>query len=110
MDILKIEGVVVRLIPKVSESLYRWTPKRPIKPSDSFEVMHTNRGPVKMVREITTNKLGGKYLITFKTDQFSTVQFNSKYDGMGDTIELAFEDALSKGLPVSVIKQLESEQ
>lgn len=59
MNILKIEGVVIRLIPKVSENLYRWTPNRPVKPTDSFEVMHGVKGPVKMVREITVNKLGG---------------------------------------------------
>lgn len=75
-EILKIEGIVIRLIPKVTVRVWR--------------------GVKGESTEITTNSLGGKYIIAFAGDQDSAVRFATDRNGVGDTIELAYQDYLLK--------------
>jgi len=51
------------------------------------------------------NALGGKYLITFDSGQWSTVKMTLTHDGIGDTIQEAFADYLNKNKPLSTLNQ-----
>ena len=94
LDIIAIEGIVIRKIPVHSTSLYSYREgdENRLKENESI----VERGNRKYRQEIKTNGLGGKYLISMKMDQYSTVIFNNKYDGVGDTIESAYADYLKK--------------
>jgi hypothetical protein len=71
-EILDIEGVVVRKIPMTTTT--RWS----------------NRDS-----EVKQNTLGGKYLVTLKHNQDSTVRFHKGYYGIGQTIQGAWCDLLT---------------
>jgi hypothetical protein len=68
-DILETEGIVVRKIPLVTRM---------------------NRGDG--TSEVKDNSLGGKYLVTLKHDQFSTVRFDKGFCGIGCTVQEAWRD------------------
>lgn len=82
-DILNIEGIVIRKIPK--ESISYWTAKETDK---GAMLNHRGRWVTKKVKQ---NSFGGKYLITMAYDQMSQVRFNLKTCGVGDTIEEAYK-------------------
>lgn len=89
-DILKMEGIIIRLIPVISTSLYAYKGKDH-KLKENQEMVATSHKR-KMIKENRVNTLGGKYLVTFKNDQHSTIVFSTKRDGVGDTIEEALLD------------------
>lgn len=94
LDIVEIEGIIVRKIPKQSTSLYSYKEgdENRLKEGESIVERHGR----KFREQTCDNSLGGKYLISEKMDQGSTVVFSTKYDGVGDTIESAYEDFLLK--------------
>ena len=94
LDILKLEGVVVRLIPSKSISLLSYKEGDEERLRDGQDVVVRNGR--RFVRETRSNSLGGKYLLTFRNDQCATVIFANKYDGIGDSIEEAYADYLKK--------------
>jgi len=79
-EILKKEGIIVRLIPKTTTRV--WT-------------SHVN-GKKIQEKQVKTNSLGGKYLVEFMDSQDCICRFNLKYSGIGDTIEEAYYNLLEK--------------
>lgn len=92
LDIIALEGIVIRKIPFQTKSLYLYREGMQLKENQTI-IQSGNR---QMVEEIKTNALGGKYLITFERGTGSTVIFNLKYNGIGETIELAYADYIKK--------------
>ena len=94
-DILKIEGIVVRLIPK-EVTLH-------IRSSEKYHAEHKAKGGKVIVNEkgietCVENKtlsLGGLYIVTKELNQDSMIRFQNNY-GKGETIELAYADYLAK--------------
>ncbi len=74
LEILEIEGIVVRKIPMET---------------------HTNWSDG--TTEVKQNKLGGKYIVTLKHNQDSMVRFTKGRDGIGDTVEEAWHDLVLNG-------------
>lgn len=79
-DILKLEGIVIRLIPRETVTYWR----------------HWSEGKLTREEEVKTNSLGGQYLIQFKPDQGKTIMFHKERSGIGDTIENAYLDYINK--------------
>lgn len=89
--ILAMEGIVIRKIPVTSTSCYTFR-ERALAENES--IIESNGR--KWIQQVKTNSLGGKYLIAFKNDQGSTLHFSLKHDGIGDTIEDAYQDYCDK--------------
>ena len=94
LDIIAIEGIVIRKIPATSISLTSYREGDLDKLKSNQKIIHRNNKI--FIETMTHNSMGGKYLITKKMDQFSTVQFDRRYDGIGDTIESAYADYIEK--------------
>lgn len=93
-DILQIEGIVIRKIPKITVS--RWTYREGDENRlKSNERIVTNEQGRKFVEIAKENSMAG-YIVTFDKSQGSTVLFNKKRDGVGSTIEEAYKDLLTK--------------
>jgi len=91
-DILQIEGIVIRLIPAQTVTLCHYSEGRKLYNGETI----VERNGRKFAQEIKQNSLGKKYLVTRVNGQGNTVMFNTKYDGIGDTIESAYADYLKK--------------
>lgn len=92
-EILNIEGIVIRKIPKQTIHDWRIYSDNVIKAyKEKGCELYISKDGVTIAREIKNNKLGGKYLITIETSSDKTVIFNRNYCGIGDTIEEAYED------------------
>lgn len=94
LEILTIEGIVVRHIPQTSTHLYSY--KEGDENRLKFGESIVERNGRKFRRVIINNVFGGMYFITFKDDQGATVIFDKKRDGIGETIENAYHNYLSK--------------
>lgn len=92
--ILKTEGIVIRLIPMTTTSRYAYQEGRKLSATETI----VERDGRTMVESVKHNSYGGKYLVTFKRDQGAQLHFSLKHDGVGDTIEEAYADKLSKGV------------
>ena len=79
-QILAVPGIVIRLIPKITKTRYVT-----VKNGKRFEG-----------KEDRVNSLGGKYLVTGSIGQETLVRFDLKTCGIGETIEVAYADWLSK--------------
>jgi hypothetical protein len=91
--ILKIEGIVIRLIPKINKSLYN---ENYYKGKSNQRIFYHDRYKRNMCEEITENSLGGKYIISIEYNQDSTIRQNKNNVGIGNTIEIAYQDFLIK--------------
>lgn len=93
-EILALDGIVIRNIPKTSTTLHhpRHNDVANLKPNESF---WTNAKGVTYVQTVKENKVHG-YLITFMYDTSSMVHFDLKRNGIGVTIESAYADYLLK--------------
>jgi hypothetical protein len=97
LDILNIDGIVIRKIP-IERTYHYYT-------SDKMLESHKARGGETIVNESgrelmveqKTFSMGGKYLITFEFSQGSMVRFDLKRNGIGNTIEEAYADFHNKG-------------
>jgi len=88
-DILKLDGIVIRNIPKTTKSIYySYDPK-------------TNKRLKETI--VKTNELAG-WIITFELSQDATIRFNKKCNGVGKTIEKAYQDYLSKAKKLALVK------
>lgn len=92
-EILSIEGIVIRLIPKLDISFYN---ARHFTGKPNQRKIYISKYKREMTEETTENSLGGKYLITIQKGQGSMVSFNLKLCGIGDTIEEAYKDFKKK--------------
>ena len=94
LEILALEGIVVRHIPMTSTSLYSYREgdETRLKLGESI----VERNGRKFRQAIVNNVFGGMYFITFKDDQGATVIFDKKRDGIGETIEKAYDNYISK--------------
>lgn len=91
-DILNIEGIVIRLIPKVSISMYSYNEhNKKLLSRDNTTLAYSDYHKRDMIKETRVNSLGGKYLVTMEYGQGSTVMFNKRTCGVGDTLEEAYE-------------------
>ena len=96
-DILKIEGIVVRLIPRLSVSRwgYREGDEKRLKSGE--EIVKENGR--KFLKRTEENTMAG-YAVTFSEDQGSIVRFSREVDGFGDTIVEAYQDFIKKNRAV----------
>lgn len=90
-DIIAMEGIVIRRIPFTSTNCWTFR-ERPLAANESI-IEVAGR---KYIQQIKENSLGGKWMVTFKNDQGSTVHFTLKYDGIGDTLAEALADYHAK--------------
>ena len=95
-EILAMQGVVIRNIPKETRSRFGYRERRKLRQGES--IVESNGR--KYIESIKVNSLGGKFIVTFKTSQDSQVCFNIKRDGVGDSIESAYADYRAKQLGV----------
>ena len=96
-DILELEGIVIRKIPKESVALYSYNDhNKRLLDRPNMELVYIESYKRDMIKETKVNSLGGKYLITTVNNQDSQVRFNLKSDGIGDTIDKAYEDYIGK--------------
>ena len=93
-EILAISGIVIRNIPETYTTLChpRHYDLEKLKPN---ECLWTNDKGVTYVKTIKEREDKG-YLITFSHNPSSTVHFDLKTNGIGDTIEAAYADYLLK--------------
>lgn len=91
-NILQIEGITIRLIPKETVSLFAYRDGQKLTEGQSL----IDHGGRQMVREVKRNALGGKYLVRVTPGQGSMVQFSKDRDGIGETIETAYADYIAK--------------
>ena len=94
-EILSLEGIVIRLIPKEVTRYWRSSQKahEAHKASGGESIIRDGR---ELMVEHKTLSLGGKYLITFAANQDSMVRFDLNRNGIGNTIEEAYSNYLSK--------------
>lgn len=94
LDIIVIDGIVIRKIPVYSTSLYSYREGDENRLKENETIVERNGR--KFRQEIKLNSFGGKYLIAMQMNQMASVTFNTKYDGIGDTIESAYQNYLDK--------------
>ena len=96
-EILNIEGIVIRRIPKESVHLYNYNDynKRLLGRANT-EKIYSESLKRDMIKEVELNSLGEKYIVTIASNQDSQVHFSLKNSGVGNTIELAYSDYLAK--------------
>lgn len=92
LEILQIEGIIVRLIPRETVHLYTYSEGRSVPPSRTIVEINGR----KFEREVRKNVYGGKYFVKRDMGHGSVIQFNTRTDGIGDTIEAAYADFLTK--------------
>ena len=92
-EILSIEGIVVRHIPKRSKLLwgFRDGDERSLKDGEELVVIKGR----KFVKETRQNELAG-YAITLDETQGTIVKFYKHTAGFGPTIEDAYDDFCTK--------------
>ena len=101
-EVLGIEGIVIRKIPLVTISL--WASSKQIDENTKFnntpnikeEVIYCNKRLKYLIKETKENSLGGKYIVTMENGQDELVRFTKKRSGIGDSIEQAYLDYISK--------------
>jgi hypothetical protein len=91
-DILGIDGIVVRNIPKTTTS--RWTYREGQALSAGETIVIDDRGR-KVLEVVKDNTLAG-FIITFCHGTASLVPFSRKTDGCGVTIQAAYKDYIKK--------------
>ena len=91
-DILSLDGIVIRHIPKTSKARYVYKDELKEKYPDSVVI---NDGLNTWIDVTVHNKFHG-YLITFYKGTAARVTFSLKHDGHGQTIEEAYLDYLAK--------------
>lgn len=98
-EILDIPGIVIRKIPFDREYRYSSTEKR-VKEwkaqGGKTEIVKYGKTEREIMIEHKTFSHGGKYLITFAFSQDSSVRFDFKTCGVGNTIEEAYADFHNK--------------
>jgi len=78
-QLLQVPGIVLRQVPLTSSSLYAAKPEdltRELGDNESLESFEFAKGERKFLRVVKPNSLGGKWLVTVKSDQYSTVNFS----------------------------------
>ena len=92
-NILNIEGIVIRLIPKETVKIYSYNEynKKLLKRSNT-KIFYSNYHKKNMIKETKINSLGGNYIITTAYHQDTKVSFCLKYCGIGSTVKLAYLD------------------
>lgn len=94
IEIIGLEGIVIRRIPK--ETVFHWsTSEKELqrRKKEGAKTITNDKGR-ELIVEHKTFSLGGKYLVTFQFDQDKTVMFHAW--GVGDTIEEAHQDFVNK--------------
>lgn len=91
-DILNMGGIVIRLIPKESISMYSYNDhNKKLLNRPNTVLIYSDYHKRDMIKETRVNSLGGKYLVTMEYGQGRTVMFNKRTCGVGDTVEEAYE-------------------
>lgn len=94
LEILAIDGIVIRKIPVVSVS--RWSYREGDENHlNEGETIVTNESGRKVRQVEKKNALSG-YAITLEPSQGATVMFYKKTSGFGSTVEEAYADFIAK--------------
>jgi hypothetical protein len=91
-DILGMDGIVVRNIPKTTTERWSYREGQTLRTGETL--VTDDRG--RTLREIVKHNALAGFIITFCRGQGSMVQFSKKTDGCGDTIQSAYKDWLQK--------------
>jgi hypothetical protein len=91
-DILGMDGIVVRNIPKTTTERWIYREGRALRAGETIVINHLGR----KVRELVKDNALAGFIVTFCRGQGSMVQFSKKTDGCGDTIQSAYKDWLKK--------------
>jgi hypothetical protein len=94
-EIMQIEGIVVRKIPKQTTSCYGMREKDFTRELQENETIIYTESGRPLMQTIKHNNMAG-YIVTTQMNQDSTVRFNKQRDGIGQTIEAAYQDYLNK--------------
>jgi len=89
-EIMSVEGIVVRQIPKNTRKFYVYSKGMSVK---NGKIVDANGK--KYIEVTTENQLYG-YAVTIQKDQTSSVRFSKVYSGYGDTIQSAYSDYIVK--------------
>lgn len=91
MNVLDIDGIVIRKIAPTRTAFYRDC-GQPLLPHQT----RVERNGHPFIESVEANSLGGKYLVMVESGQGATIMFSLKHDGIGDTPEAAYADYLEK--------------
>ena len=91
-DILKLDGIIIRKIPATSTSL--WLAYEGDQEKFEGRFYYNDKG--RLVREVIKNNDLAGYMVTFNLSTDSTVHFRKKCDGLGKSIEEAYNDYCTK--------------
>ena len=96
-EIMNIEGIVVRKLPKVVTSNYLVRDNYKLSKGDieSGAVLHTKNGRLVMTVIKETENPG--FLVTIVKSTGSIVHFNIDKNGFGETIPDAYNNYINKG-------------
>lgn len=94
-EILSLEGIIIRHIPKTSISLWKYNERNVKRWENNRNCKIVEENGTKFIKETKHNTLNG-YCVTICKNQDSTVRFSKSHDGFGKTIEEAFKDYLFK--------------
>ena len=89
LEIIQVEGIVIRHIEKVTTSLFS---EHKFFNEPNQELIYSEKFGRNMCKETKTNSLGGKYLVTIDHGLSEIVLFNRF--GIGETVEEAYAEFL----------------
>lgn len=101
LEILQIEGLVIRKISATTTSRWSWYEGQPVGANEKLVTVQGKPNKVfpdgkrQMIERIDVNSLAG-YAITFCGNQDSTIRFYRESTGFGETIGDAYANYLSK--------------
>ena len=96
IDILSLDGVVVRKIPLETVSYWSSWGMTVFKLMSNEKIVRDINGKI-LIQKIKKNLLAG-YVVTFDKSQGSNVLFNKKTSGFGQTIVEAYKDGAIKAM------------
>jgi len=95
-EILNIEGIVIRNIPQYTYSKYVRDSPTVNRMRNKPSYIEVECSDDRFVRFRNSHNIKYKFIVGVCTNTLSTVKFNEKYFGVGDTIEKAYEDYCKK--------------
>ena len=95
-EILDIDGIVVRKIPKTTASAWVSSEKEHARHKAAGGDTYINSRGREVCIETKTNSLGGLYIVTMDKTQGSLVRFDKTTAGIGKTIPDAYTDMINK--------------
>ena len=95
-EILNIEGIVIRSIPEYTYSKYKKGEPVVDRMRNNPSCLEVECSDERFVRFRNTHNIKYKFVVGVCSNIFSTVKFDKRFFGVGDTIEKAYEDYCKK--------------